>query len=137
MKYIDFENLISKPRLNRYLIACAYDTRKTMTLYRLNLRLSQQMFTIISCFEIVLRNKINYSCTAQFGNDWLKRGIIHNDIFGNRNRFRITQDTIQDAINKLDVDYSHNKLVAELGFGFWRYMFARHHYRATGRILLS
>ena len=30
-----------------------------MTLYRYNLRLSQEMFTIISCFEVVLRNRID------------------------------------------------------------------------------
>jgi hypothetical protein len=27
-------------------------------------------------------------------------------------------------------------LVADLGFGFWRYMFAQHQFNATGRILL-
>lgn len=30
-----------------------------MTLYRLNLRLSQEMFTIVSCLEVALRNAID------------------------------------------------------------------------------
>ena len=51
MRYTDFEKIMSKPRMNRYLIACNNDTRKAMTLYRANLYLTQQMFTIISCFE--------------------------------------------------------------------------------------
>lgn len=34
------------------------DKRKVQTLYRKNLKLSQEMFTIISCFEIALRNKL-------------------------------------------------------------------------------
>ncbi len=38
---------------------------------------------------------------------------------------------------KLNHSYTHNKLVAELGFGFWRFMFAQHQYRATGRNLLN
>lgn len=33
--------------------------------------------------------------------------------------------------------YSHFKLVAELGFGFWRYMFAQNQFNATGKILLQ
>ena len=59
MKYIDFENIMSPARMSRYLQATGFDTRKAMTLYRKNLKLSQEMFTLISCFEIALRNKIN------------------------------------------------------------------------------
>lgn len=58
MKYIDFENIMSTVRMNRYLIATGNDSRKAMTLYRKNLKLSQEMFTIISCFEVALRKKL-------------------------------------------------------------------------------
>jgi hypothetical protein len=44
---------------------------------------------------------------------------------------------IKEAVNKLNHFYSHNKLVAELGFGFWRYLFAQHQFRVTGRTLLQ
>jgi len=69
MKYIDFENIMSSARMSRYLSAMGNDSRKAMTLYRKNLKLSQEMFTIISCFEVALRNKINAQYTAQHGND--------------------------------------------------------------------
>jgi hypothetical protein len=59
MKYTEFEDLISSERMRKYLVACGNDTRKAMKLYRLNLKLSQEMFTIISCFEVTLRNKID------------------------------------------------------------------------------
>jgi hypothetical protein len=36
----------------------------------------------------------------------------------------------------LNHNYTHSKLVAELGFGFWRYMFAPYQYIATGRTLM-
>jgi hypothetical protein len=39
-------------------------------------------------------------------------------------------------LTKLNHRYTHSKLVAELGFGFWRYMFASHQFNATGRTLL-
>ena len=42
--------------MQRYKDAANGDTRKAMALYRYNLRLLQEMFTIVSCFEVTLRN---------------------------------------------------------------------------------
>ena len=107
-----------------------------MTLYRLNLKLSQEFFTVISCFEISLRNKIDNHFIATLGNDWLKNGASPNGIFDNNN-CRFTKQSINDAIRKLGSSYTHNKLVAELGFGFWRFLFAPKQYIATGKTLLN
>lgn len=117
MIYTEFEKIISTARMNRYLTACNGNTKKAMTLYRLNLRLSQELFTVISCFEIALRNRINNHCSLIFGNDWLKTSIIQGSVFDNK-ASRLTSITISDAIKKLNNPYNHNKLVAELGFGF-------------------
>lgn len=136
MRYADFENIITQARMGRYKAACLNDTRKAMTLYRRNLRLSQEMFTIISCFEITLRNAIDRHYTGQFGNDWLRNGSALGGIFDNRD-CRLTKSNIQDAMLQLGAYYTHQKLVAELGFGFWRYMFANHQYRAGGQTLLK
>ena len=135
MKFGEFENIMSVARMSRYLSACNNDTKKAMTLYRLNLRLSQELFTVISCFEIALRNSVDKHCKNSIGNDWLQNGIITGGIFNN-NQCRLTANNISDAIAKLGRNYSHNKLVAELGFGFWRYIFAQNQYLATGRTLL-
>ena len=135
MKYRDFANIISPVRMNRYLEACNGDSRKAMTLYRKNLQLSQEIFTIISCFEISLRNAIDYKCSQILGENWLKESIELNGIFNN-NKCRLTKQNIEDSLVKIR-QYNHNKLVAELGFGFWRYMFAQNQYNATSRILLK
>jgi hypothetical protein len=135
MRYSEFENIISKARLNRYLLACGGNTKKSMTLYRLNLRLSQELFTVISCFEVALRNSINNHCQPALGNDWL-RDSANGGIFDNKN-CKMTALNINDAIRKLNRSYTHSKLMAELGFGFWRYMFAQHQYSATGKTLLK
>ena len=135
MKYRDFENIITSARLNRYLAACGGDSRKAMTLYRKNLQLSQEMFTVISCFEITLRNRIDKHYTLSLGNNWLQNAASVNGIFDNKN-CRHTQAGIVDAIRKLNHTYAHFKLVAELGFGFWRYLFANHQFAAAGRTLL-
>lgn len=136
MKYNKFVEILSSARINRYLTATKGDTRKAMTLYRLNLKLSQEFFTVISCFEIALRNKIDKHCILNFGNDWLRGAAQKNEIFDNQNTI-ITKRNINYAVKKLGTSYSHNKLVAELGFGFWRYLFAQKQYKATERILLQ
>ena len=58
MNFEDFKNIISEQRMNRYLLSVNRDTRKAQTLYRKNLKLSQEIFTIISCIEVALRNTI-------------------------------------------------------------------------------
>lgn len=134
MRYPDFEEIMSIARMSRYKTATP-STMKAMTLYRLNLKLSQQLFTIICCFEVTIRNKINIHMINHFGNDWLSNGAAGDGIFDNNN-CRHSRQTINDAIGKLGITYTHSKLVAEIGFGFWRFLFAPHQYTATGRTLL-
>lgn len=64
MKFTNFERILSPERLNRYVAACGNDTRKAMSLYRMNLYLSQEVFTLLSCFEVALRNAIDRELTA-------------------------------------------------------------------------
>lgn len=59
MKYREFEDAFSFERTGRYIAACNGDKRRAITLYRYNLKLSQEMFTLISCFEVTLRNRID------------------------------------------------------------------------------
>ena len=136
MIYSQFESIMTPVRMNRYITACQGNTKKAMTLYRLNLRLSQELFTVISCFEVALRNAINNQGVKTFGNHWLKSSVSPNGIFDNP-RCIHTATSIREALKKLNHSYTHNKLVAELGFGFWRYMFAPQQYKATRKVLLD
>lgn len=134
MRYNHFARVMTNARMNLYLLACGGDTRKAMTLYRKNLQLTQELFTVISCFEVALRNAIDAVVLPSLGNDWLRNAAASGGVFDTQ-KCRITRENINDAINKLH-NYSHYKLVAELGFGFWRFMFAQNQFNATGRILL-
>ena len=138
MKYSEFQHILSGERLQRYLLACDNNTRKTMTLYRLNLNLSQEVFTLLSCFEVAVRNAIDRIMTERHGDDWLRDAVIDGGIFdvpGCRDSAKI----IKKAYNRLmrDGSYSHPKLLAEMEFGVWKYMFANPQYRAVGRTLLA
>lgn len=137
MKFADFQNVLSPERLTRYVEACENDTRKAMSLYRLNLSLSQEVFTLLSCFEVALRNAIDNELTFRLGKNWLRDSVSKGGIFdivSCRDSARI----IAKAYNRLshNGEYSHHKLLAEMEFGIWKYMFANPQYRATGQILL-
>lgn len=138
MKFLDFEKIMSNDRTQRYCNACYGDTKKAMMLYRENLRLSQEMFTIISCFEIALRNAINKKLIEKFGGDWLRDSVKKGGIFSG-NKFEGTKRVIENAYCRLKSKnlYSHSKLLAEMEFGVWKYMFSNPQYKMTGRILLG
>lgn len=136
MRYQDFEKIMSPYRMNRYLAACGGHSKQAMTLYRLNLRLSQEMFTVISCFEVALRNAIDRHYLHTLGNDWLRNVAAPGGVFANK-ACAYSTSSINDEIRKLGTTYTHGKLVAGLGFGFWRYLFAQHQYQYAGSTLLQ
>jgi hypothetical protein len=136
MRYAEFTNIMSPARMGRYRAASSGDSRKAMTLYRKNLLLSQELFTLISCFEVALRNSIDRHYSGILGTDWLRNAAAPGGIFDNP-RCRVSAQTIKDEVIGLSSQYTHAKLVAELGFGFWRYLFSPNQYRAGGQTLLK
>lgn len=138
MKFIDFESALSTQRLQRYVEASNGDTRAAMTLYRYNLRLSQEMFTLLSCFEVTLRNSIDKHFTQSLGNDWLKDSFQSGGIFDTPRLVR-TSNIIRGGYNRLREQgkpYTHAGLLSEMEFGVWKHMFSREQFAATGRTLL-
>lgn len=129
---------MSSKRMRRYLNACGGNRRKAQTLYRLNLRLSQEMFTIISCYEVALRNAIDKIMTASFGPDWLRDAIRPGGIFDGP-LFSGTTRIMYKAYNELVANgkYSCSKMLSAMEFGVWKYMYSAPQYRATGRRLLN
>lgn len=117
MEYSQFEHIMSAKRMKRYLEAMNNDTKKAMALYRYNLKLSQEMFTIVSCFEVALRNAIDRQLVPSLGTEWLKDSISSNGIF-DIPRLEESRHIISKAYNRLvhNSSYSHSKLIAELEF---------------------
>ena len=139
MKYSEFEDAISPDRMHRYVSACTNDTKRAMTLYRYNIKLSQEMYAIISCFEVSLRNKINKEMRANFGNDWLRDFVLPGGRFDTDPRVEGTRKIIKKAYEGLVRchRYSPTKLLAEMEFGVWKFMFNNVQYRLSGRCLLN
>ena len=45
--------------------------------------------------------------------------------------------TAQEAIQKLGIEYTHDRLIAKFTFGFWTYQFASKEFAAAGSTLLN
>ena len=138
MKYNDLQNILSKDRFSRYLLACNNDKRKALILYRLNLRLSQEIYAVLHYFEIVVRNSIDEKLKINLGYNWLRDSISQGGIFDIKS-CKDSAKIISKAYFRLNRNrtYFHSKLIAEMEFGIWKYMFANPQYRATGRVLLN
>ena len=138
MKYRDFEHFMSQKRLNRYLFACYNDKKRAMTLYRHNLKLAQELLTIVGCFEVSLRNAIDSILIPLFGGEWLKDSVSKGGIFTDPLLYK-TNKTITDALRKLQSQgkYSHSKLLAQMDFGVWKYMYSPMQYNLTNQSLLG
>lgn len=139
MKYKEIEDIFSAKRMQKYVLACGGDTRRAMTLYRYNLKLSQEMFTLVSCFEVALRNRIDKQMVAHLGNDWLRDAILPNGVLYYDRRVENTRKIIEKAYNGLmrEGNYSHSKLLSEMEFGVWKYMFSNAAYALMGQRLLQ
>lgn len=132
---------MSTPRIGRYYASCNQHVLKTLSLYNANIRLSQAFLPVLNYFEVVLRNRIDLHYRLRSvqltGNpDWLLAAALPGG-FLTRNGCLSSAEKIQQNHAKLGVKYTHDRLVAELSFGFWRFMFAGNQYQAGGNTLLN
>jgi len=107
-------------------------------LYRLNQRLSREMFSIVSCLEVGLRNKVDSILSVSLGPDWLRDSILPGGIFdqpSTQKTKRIIDKVYQEIISK--GHYAPSKLLSKMEFGIWKYMYAGPQYTSTGRVLLQ
>jgi hypothetical protein len=107
-----------------------------MSLYRFNLVLSQNIFSVLSCFEVSLRNRMNDCYCTYHGADWLNASVAPRGMFTIPGCIG-TRKVIDKAIRRFSSTYTHNQLLASLDFGFWRYLFAGPQYHAGGGKLLQ
>jgi hypothetical protein len=83
LNILEFEKLISKPRFERYLLACENNPTKAIDLYKQNIQKSKEMYVLLSIFEITLRNKIDEPYQSKFfaelgHENWLQFAVSEN-----------------------------------------------------------
>ena len=139
MQYEDFEKILSQSRLNRFLKACNGDKEKALYLYRLNIKLSQNFYAILSMFEVALRNAIDVHYINHFSDkEWLKNQCLGSGFLNDKafqtGRFK-SKKKVDSAIRELGVRYTHDRVIASLSFGFWVNLFAPIQFRLAGQNL--
>jgi len=128
---------ISAPRHNRYLMACGNNNERAMSLYKANIKLSQQLYGVIGIFEVIFRNSIDRHFILMKGNTWLEDSVQDGGYLEASVGCEDSFHAVQEAIQTLGNDYTHDRLIAKLTFGFWRYQFGKKQFAAAGSSLLE
>lgn len=141
-----FIKIVSPARFHRFYNSTNQNEEKALELYKLNVRLSSEFHIIHSFFEIALRNAINLHYKEKYEiEDWI---LQHNNVDYNEpiflnsalqiDNFKASNDinqVIADLNNK-KITITNDKIVSNLSFSFWVYMFAEILYRLGGKTLL-
>lgn len=106
-------------------------------LYRANIDLSLKLYAVIGVFEVILRNSIDRYMITKKGSMWLEDAIAPGGYLAINPGCERSFHSIQEAIQILGSQYCHDKLIANLSFGFWRHQFAGIEYTASKSNLLN
>lgn len=133
MDYQKFKEILSKDRTDRYLQVCKNNEVRAVELYKYNIQLSEKMFSLISIFEVALRNRINNVASMIMGGDWIINSVMKDGMYYSK-CFEDTFYVIKAGVGRMTGSgkniYKPSDLVAHLELGFWKYFFAPVNYFA-------
>lgn len=115
-------DLLTTDRLSSYLSRCDNDLGRALELYEWNLNASAAVLQTTGMVEVIVRNALDNQLVAwatSTGSPW--PDIAPLDPLGRTDIAR----AIERATDKGRTPRVHGKLVAELIFGFWRYLTAK------------
>lgn len=117
---------LAVPRVATYLDACQGDLGRALLLYRWNASLSAALWETLGHGEVLLRNAIHDALTTRHGMRG-NPGYWFDDV--DHELDKRARDEIITARRRArrsgGVGAPPGKIVAELPFGFWRYLLAR------------
>jgi hypothetical protein len=99
--------------------------------------MSQEIYGVIGVFEVILRNSIDRYMISVKGPMWLEDAVSDGGYFDINPGCEDSFHAVQEAIHGLGSQYTHDRLIAKLTLGFWRYQFAAKEYAASGSSLLN
>ena len=143
MRFANFRNYFSLPRIGRYLTACSNNTKRCVKLYKSNLKVAQAFHPLLGSLEVVLRNGINDQLTSYFADpDWIinqKTVFMVDPILTHTNKKngqaetnRFILNSVKGAERKLrkrGIGITSGRIISEQTFGFWTDLFENHHYK--------
>lgn len=111
-----YEKVFSTQRMEKYFNHHPNNTDKAIIHYKSNIELSESFYSVLSMFEVALRNSLNRELTEHFGtSDWYLR---INSVNGLRN-LTSSINTAKRHIANRNETITADKVIAELTLGFW------------------
>ncbi len=119
-------DLLTADRLRSYLASCDQDLGCALGLYEWNLTASAAIMQTAAMVEVVIRNALDAQLVAwasgRGAQSWL-------DVCPLDSRGRADIDKARDRATSYGrAALTHGKVVAELSFGFWRYLTAQRYH---------
>lgn len=116
---------LTRERLQSYLTACGNNLADALDLYDWNSAVSGTFYEDIGRFEVVFRNALD-SALRQLGvqRGWQSPWYLRRQLFPGRHGNRAMEDIAKarKRATRNKVPETHGKIIAELTFGFWRYL---------------
>lgn len=131
------ERWLSRPRFDVYLNACVGDRDRALRLYQWNAQLSAAWMHDLGHLEVAIRNAYDEAITSTrpgASAHWLDDpvGPVRATLLRTRRNRRIDinrrpRELAEEARRRCGPSAPPGKVIAELGFGFWRYLTSSAH----------
>ena len=113
-------HLLSEERMATYVTAADGDLDKAFELYAWNIQLATALQGATAMVEVVARNAIDHALTSWYngkhpGGDWFNLPVFDERT---RNDIAVALARVRRSGSK----NTHSKVLAELPFGFWRFL---------------
>jgi hypothetical protein len=128
------DKYLSEPRYSRFLNATRGHEENASKLYEANVALSQAFHPLLSQFEVVLRNALDFVLARHFkDNNWIiteKSGFMSSFSL-KKSQFYLKRcvENIEIKLVRAKVPVSSSKVISEQTLGFWKAFFSPLHYK--------
>lgn len=116
---------LTRERLGSYLAASGDDLNCAIELYDWNASIGAAFYEDLGRLEVVFRNAIDEALTAYgAAQGWDSAWYRRDQLFPGKHGARAREDvaTARSRATRRQVPERHGKVIAELSFGFWRYL---------------
>jgi len=115
-------DIISRERLENYLIASGHNEQRALDLYGWNIEISEAFYPLLNAVEVCLRNIISNHMIDMYGQQWWNNDDYLDQIDRGKRIVRAARDKV-----KRRSAVTSGRMVAELNFGFWTKMLLPRH----------
>lgn len=124
MNLLQLKEHFSEERMSSYeelALQRGVSAEAAIDLYKLNILLCEELYSLICCLEVCLRNKIHDKLTETFGTeDWFSCECVK---WGDRHSKDI-ENTVAEIKKRKHIDVVRpDQMVCGLNFGFWCHVF--------------